>query len=139
MNILLALKELGVEASQTGPDPTNEAEYNERVTVHGARPPWEAVLARTRVVPVADIKAEASRRILARYPEWKQINMIARGVELQNQWRSAGKWTEEEAAEAAKLSAAWNWVKRVRAASDALESSGVTPSDYTRDDRWPGK
>src|SRR5262245_47101253 len=45
------------------------------------------------------VKDEARRRILARYPDWKQANMTARGIELVH--AQAGKgWTAEEKAEA---------------------------------------
>ena len=71
---------------------------------------------------VAAIKADARRRILDRYPDWRQANMTARGVELQDLWRRHGEWTDAEAAEAAALQAAWDWIKTVRRHSDALEA-----------------
>lgn len=81
----------------------------------------------------ARIKAEAARRIAARYPLWRQQNMTARGVELQDVWRRDGQWTVEEAAEAAALQAAWTWIKAVRAHSGALEAD----PDAAIDDGWP--
>lgn len=83
------------------------------------------------------VKAEARRRILARLPEWKQANMTARGVELLNIRMSVGSWTQQQAQEAAALSAAWDWVKSVRVASDALEAMSPTPQDFAADKWWP--
>lgn len=83
------------------------------------------------------VKNEARRRILARYPEWKQTNMVARGLELQEIWRQAGAWTAEEQAEANALAAASGWIKAVRAASDLIELMSPIPVDYAADVRWP--
>ncbi len=86
---------------------------------------------------VACVKMEARRRILARFPEWKQANMTARGVELQDVWRRVGSWTTAEQAEFNALAATWNWIKAVRAASDEIESMQPLPPDYADDARWP--
>lgn len=86
---------------------------------------------------VTAIKDECRRRILARFPDWKQTNMNARGVELQDIWRKNGSWTEAEQADAAALTAAWEWVKATRAASNALEAMSPIPEDFTADGYWP--
>jgi hypothetical protein len=83
------------------------------------------------------VKAEARRRILERYPDWRQTNMVARGVELQDIWRTVGSWTAAEQAEADALKASWSWIKSVRAASDAIEAMAPIPADYTADSYWP--
>lgn len=80
------------------------------------------------------IKEEARRRILDRFPDWKQANMTARGVELL-QIKTARAWTVEEQAEADALTAAWTWIKAVRSASDALELT--MPDDFAADANWP--
>jgi hypothetical protein len=85
----------------------------------------------------AAVKGEARARILARFPEWKQANMTARGVELQDIWRLGGSWTEQEQAEADALNAVWAWIKSVRAASDAIEVESPIPHDFTSDQYWP--
>lgn len=85
----------------------------------------------------AAVKGEGRRRILARYPDWKQTNMVARGVELQEIWRQSGSWTAEEQAEANALAAAWGWIKSVRAASDLIELMSPIPTDFDANDRWP--
>ena len=69
-------------------------------------------------VRVAAVKAEARRRIVSRYPDWKQANMTARGLELVSLGVNI---TADEAAEMDALRAAWSWIKSVRAASDAIE------------------
>lgn len=83
------------------------------------------------------VKLEARRRILERFPEWKQANMTARGVELQDVWRRVGSWTTGEQSEADALAAAWDWIKAVRAASDAIEAMQPIPADYADNSRWP--
>jgi hypothetical protein len=86
---------------------------------------------------VAAIKAECQRRIYARFPQWKQANLTARGVELQDVWRTVGAWSVEEQAEADALKAAWSWIKSTRAASDALEVQSPIPLDFGDDRHWP--
>lgn len=88
-------------------------------------------------VSAGEVKDEARRRILERFPEWKQQNMTARGVELQDIRREKGTWTIEEAAEAAALREAWAWIRAVRAASNAIEAIKPIPADYAAPDRWP--
>jgi len=83
------------------------------------------------------IKGEAYRRIVARYPEWRQANMTARGVELQDIWRRNGAWSAAEQSEADILTAAWAWIKAVRTASDAIEAISPPPADFADDSRWP--
>lgn len=84
----------------------------------------------------ADIKAEAARRIMTRYPEWKQRNMTARGVELLH-IQAGRSWTPDEQAEADALQAAWDWIGSVRAASDTLEAAQPIPADWRDDPHWP--
>jgi len=80
------------------------------------------------------IKDEARRRILADYPDWKQANMTARGVELL-QIKMARAWDAQEQAEADALSAALARIKCIRAASNVLEAS--MPDDFAADAHWP--
>src|SRR5690606_24310596 len=101
---------------------------------------WEVLRAQApQCVPAAaldadDVRLEARRRILAAYPDWKQQNMTARGVELIRVGET--NWSPEEQAEADTLQAAWDWIKAVRAASNAMESE--PPADYADDAHWPG-
>jgi len=86
--------------------------------------------------PSCAVKLEARRRIVARYPEWKQANMLARGLELQDIFRRVGAWTAAEQAEAAALDAAWAWIKAIRQASDSIEVMQPIPADFATDARW---
>jgi hypothetical protein len=81
------------------------------------------------------VKAEAQRRIFARYPQWRQANMTARGVKLLR--KGEPNWTAAEQAEAVALDVAWLWIMSVRAASDALEAMVPIPVDYIADSYWP--
>jgi hypothetical protein len=82
------------------------------------------------------VKDEARRRILARYPEWRQANMTARGVEL-TLAKIAREWTPDEQAEADVLQGDWDWVKAVRSASDDIEAMSPIPADFRDDKHWP--
>jgi len=62
----------------------------------------------------SDIKSEAGRRIEARYPLWKQINIMRSGD---------------------GLAAMTAFIDAVRSASNALEAT--LPSDYQADKHWP--
>lgn len=80
------------------------------------------------------VKAEARRRILDRYPDWKQTNMLARSVELV---KKGNTLTPEELTETQQLEAVWAWIKAVRTASDQLEAMTPIPLDFNEDGRWP--
>jgi hypothetical protein len=70
----------------------------------------------------AQIKAEASRRILILAPSWKQSNMIARTVELVRDYGTVVVgWPAEAQAENATYQGIWDQIKAIRAKSDALE------------------
>jgi len=88
------------------------------------------------VITTDMVKAEARRRILLVFPEWKQSNMTARMVELNKIRADAGSWTAGEQIEVDAIQSAWDWVKSVRSASDALELT--LPADYAlNNDHWP--
>lgn len=61
------------------------------------------------------VKAEASRRIEAHYPVWRQINML----------REGGSAAMEA------------YIDGVRAASNALEAMRPIPPDFAHDRHWP--
>lgn len=95
-----------------------------------------------------DVKTEARRRILGRYPEWMQNNMVARSAELHRiqsgMMRTAAgdvvaarQLTDIEIAEEKAISAAWDWIKRVRTASNGIEALDPIPEDFADDSRWP--
>jgi hypothetical protein len=99
----------------------------------------QAVLAAfdPQAVPAEAVKAQARRRILARYPDWRQANMTARGVELAFKAAQGLALSPAEAAEAAALQAAWSWIKAIRATADALEGLSSIPADFAHDRHWP--
>ena len=75
-----------------------------------------------RADAVMATKAEAGRRILARFPDWKQANMTARAVEIVAA-KQGRLLSETETAEETALHAAWAWIKAVRSRSDEIETS----------------
>lgn len=95
------------------------------------------VIEQFKMLAPSHVKAECRRRILARFPEWKQANMTARGVELQDSWRRNGTLSADEQADADSFAAAWAWIKSVRSASDVIESLETIPEDYAADHWWP--
>jgi hypothetical protein len=121
-----------------GPDHSSKLETAIAVrVVDGAKVVTQWTVARR---PIAEqnqaVKDEARRRILSRYPEWRQANMTARGVEL-TLTKIAREWTPEEQGEADTLQGAWDWVESVRAASDAIEALSPIPADFRDDKHWP--
>jgi len=66
-------------------------------------------------IKIAETKAEANRRILAILPEWKQRNYTARAVEKV----AAGEVGDDEWN---AMHTAWQQIKAVRVASDAIEA-----------------
>jgi hypothetical protein len=88
-----------------------------------------------RQTHVDTLKAQARSIILMVFPDWKQTNMVARGVELQNNWRLNESWSTVEETEAAQLQAAWNWIKAVRDHSNILEAE-VNGLDFEALTTW---
>ena len=85
------------------------------------------------IKPINDLKAAATERvntqagekILGVYPDWKQRNMTARMLELV-------KESQGDSAEGQQLTAAWDWIKSIRAASNVANtaiSSANTAND----------
>lgn len=91
---------------------------------------------------VVEVKAEAGRRILERYPTWKQANMNMRATELVD-IRVDRELTAEETAERLAMLSAAAWIKDVRAASDAIEAAlpddaeGLCAFIAATADGWP--
>lgn len=67
-------------------------------------------------VTPAMVNAEAGRRIEARYPLYRQLNIIRGGGE--------------------DLAAMSDWIDAVRGAAHALTSSTPIPGDYAADRHW---
>lgn len=108
-------------------------------------PTWEwsdAGIESLRACRIGEVKAEAGRRILERYPTWKQANMNMRATELVD-IRLDRELTEDETAERAAMLSAAAWIKEVRAASDVIEASlpddaeGLCAFIAATADGWP--
>lgn len=96
----------------------------------------------------AAVKFECRRRILERFPDWKQSNMLARASELARIQSglmrnvdgtpiAARSLTENEIAEEISIAEAWAWISAVRKVSNELEAMATVPSDFSADARWP--
>lgn len=98
---------------------------------------------------IEGIKAEASKRIVAAYPEWKQRNHMAAVVDIQNKeliaLKSSTTYTlsADESATVAAAQAAKTEIFNIRAKSDELEASldSMTQAqleafDPTNDSNW---
>lgn len=99
--------------------------------------PGQSVSEPSGPVTIEMVKAEAARRILDRYPLWKQVNMDSRETELIKLMITRSAWTASEAAEVQGIDAAHAWIRSVRAASDVLEAAQTIPDDYANDRHWP--
>ena len=109
------------------------AEFNDRMAAYIAAAPD-----RKR----AEIKAEAGKRILTFAPEWKQRNILRRGLELLR--KGEAKLSAGELAEAAAMENAGARIDAIRAASDGLEASlaAMTADELATfepasDSHWP--
>ncbi len=82
------------------------------------------------------IKAEASRRILAIMPQYKQLDFLAEVVvNLISLGTDTSRWPAEAQARLQNGIARWQYAQAVRARSDELEAH--PPADPTEDAIWP--
>lgn len=88
---------------------------------------------------IEDVKAEAHRRITELYPEFTQLNMMARASEFNDKRADGGTLTAAEQTERTSLLDAWTWVKAMREASNEIEADlrGMTIDEMKVDTRWP--
>lgn len=75
-----------------------------------------------RAVRITETKEEAGRRILGRFPMWKQSNMNMRANALSDKRLRGGTLDAGEEAEAEALRQAAAWIASERTASDAVEA-----------------
>lgn len=107
-----------------------------------SRPFTEEEVAAQRAGMILAVKAEAGRRILERYPTWKQANMNMRATELVDA-RVDRVLTGDEEAERQELLAASAWIRAVRTASDTIEAAipddaeGLCAFSAATADGWP--
>lgn len=78
---------------------------------------------------VADINNEAQELIYSRYPQWKQANLTARAVELNDIRANNVFLTEAEETERQAILSVWGWISAVRAASNTMTSDPMTYAD----------
>jgi len=91
-------------------------------------------LARRRASAVEAVKQEASRRILAIAPDYRQRNLLARSVELLR--IGEANLTQEQRDEVLAIELIWETIQMIRARSDAIEAMQPIPSDYAADKYW---
>ena len=68
-----------------------------------------------------DVKTEANTRIVVLYPEWKQINMLAKMSNLHTNKRKS-EWSGADEAYNEEVQAVWVEVSRIRTNSDTIEA-----------------
>ena len=83
---------------------------------------------------IMSIKREANRRIITIAPEWKQSNMLARGLNLLR--KGEANLTADEALEVSGMDSVWTEIQRIRSVSDTLEAADPPPDDFADDKYW---
>lgn len=76
------------------------------------------IVQRPHDAQVQAIKAEQARRIVERYPEWRQLNVLRAGTE-------------------AEIAAMDAYISGCGLIADELEALNPVPADYADDSRWP--
>ncbi len=89
------------------------AGHHEGRVVDGSPEPFSRPM-----ILAGSIKAEAQRRIEARYPTWRQMNILRAG-------------NEDE------IEAMGRFIDAIRAASDVLDAMEAVPGNYADDHHWP--
>lgn len=108
--------------------------WAERLTPE-QRAKLDAVIAAHEAKPAAlDIKREAAKRIERHFPDFKQRNALAAWLKMAAKYGVDVDVWPPEAREAAAIDL-WEWVDRVRAKSNDLESS--RPADFPDPKHWP--
>ena len=81
---------------------------------------------------VAQINTAASDKILGKYPQWMQSNMLAQwnGLVLADALLGAGVLTNQNGADGMALRAAWAWIESVRDASNTASAAVGAATDY---------
>lgn len=86
---------------------------------------------------VAEVKAEAGRRIEAIMPAYKQRNFFALQAELSMSYGPDPKaWPADMQKLAQEGLAAWAQIKAIRARSDEIEAMDPIPLDFDADEWW---
>lgn len=86
---------------------------------------------------VADVKAEAGRRIEAIMPDYKQRNVLAFGLETMMAYGTdPSQWPEPLQQVNADMQAKWEAIKAIRVRSDEIEAMDPIPTDFRDDSYW---
>lgn len=100
----------------------NDWDEYQKWLVSGGSPLPVETLEEAKTRRISEITAEAGSRILARLPDYRQRNMLARLHELHDKRLDGAALTTAEQAEVTNFRAAWNRVKQVRQVSNAAEA-----------------
>jgi len=105
----------------------------EWIDVEQAKPTEEelsaAALPAKKAVVISQIKAKAAEIILARHPITKQVNAVARSVDL-TEAKADRALTPEEVIEIEDLRLGRAWIRSVREASNLKEAEALALPDY---------
>lgn len=138
----LALDRLGFGSYQFGPDLSTyqrlAAGWPEQNPALPSEADLEAAAAAwARAARVADVKAEARRRIVAIADPDRQRNLTARGTEFALKLAAGETLTADEQAELAAGEAIWTRIKALRTASNNIEAMDPIPADFADNTYWP--
>ena len=78
------------------------------------------------------VKAEAQNRILSKYPQWKQSNLLISKIEL----LAKATLTQEEQAALDDINSQLQEIEKLRGCSNALEAMTPIPEDYRDNKYW---
>jgi len=81
---------------------------------------WVVDIDSAKLIAKSAINKEAGRIITEHLPQWKQVNLTARAVELQS--KAQDLWTDLESTEWVKIQNDWGYVKAVRAESNRVNA-----------------
>ena len=86
---------------------------------------------------IAEVKAEAARRIEAIMPDYKQRNVMAWGLETMMVYGTdPADWPAQLRAVNDQAQAAWAAIKAIRVRSDEIEAMQPIPADFVADHYW---
>lgn len=115
-------------------------EYQKWIAKGNSPVPAES-LAEAKARRIGEIRADAGARILARHPDYKQRNMLARLHELHDKRLDGVALTAAEQTEVTHFRSAWDWVRQTRQASDAAEAKVASAATIAEVDAvvplWP--
>jgi len=89
------------------------------------------------VVLVADVKAEAARRIDLIMKDYEQRNALALGQEMVLTYGpDTSTWPADKQAVLVAAMSKWEAIKALRATSDLIEAMSPIPADFREDAYW---